>query len=473
MAAESGQSKLPVDRSDGVETPTESSQPLLSHTDPRDVARLLASAADVAILVEPRGTIREVFTGVTSQNWQRHIGQMCKDTVTPESRNKVQSILTECSRVGQSRSREVNQSLEGGLEVPYRFAALRVDAEAIVVVGRDLSTNAAQQQQMLMSQQALEREYARLRQEESRYRTLFRLSSEGVLIVDGSTFKITDANPAAAELFAVDAASLVCTTVFELVEPTTAEAVKAHLSAALGGARSPDMDIRTREGARTLPITVSMLRQAQSSILLLRLDGTQGAIPIDRRKSKQLLHALEVLPDAFVLLDQSMRIVSANLLFCELAQLAHESAAHGQPIERFLGQPGVSTTVIASSLREHGVVRNFGTVVRGVLGQSTEVGVSGVSSTCNEMPCIALVMRPAAARVKAINTGSRSVEQLRELVGSVPLKDIIRESSELVERLCIEAALSITSNNRASAAQLLGLSRQGLYLKLRRHNLED
>ena len=42
-----------------------------------------------------------------------------------------------------------------------------------------------------------------------------------------------------------------------------------------------------------------------------------------------------------------------------------------------------------------------------------------------------------------------------------------------IERLCIEAALELSSDNRASAAELLGLSRQSLYVKLRRYGLAD
>ena len=39
--------------------------------------------------------------------------------------------------------------------------------------------------------------------------------------------------------------------------------------------------------------------------------------------------------------------------------------------------------------------------------------------------------------------------------------------------LCIEAALELTRDNRASAAEMLGLSRQSLYVKLRRYGLGD
>jgi DNA-binding NtrC family response regulator len=37
--------------------------------------------------------------------------------------------------------------------------------------------------------------------------------------------------------------------------------------------------------------------------------------------------------------------------------------------------------------------------------------------------------------------------------------------------MCIEAALELTHNNRASAAEMLGLSRQSLYVKLRRFGI--
>jgi DNA-binding NtrC family response regulator len=43
----------------------------------------------------------------------------------------------------------------------------------------------------------------------------------------------------------------------------------------------------------------------------------------------------------------------------------------------------------------------------------------------------------------------------------------------MIERLCIEAALELTGDNRASAAEILGLSRQSLYAKLHRHGLAD
>ena len=77
-------------------------------------------------------------------------------------------------------------------------------------------------------------------------------------------------------------------------------------------------------------------------------------------------------------------------------------------------------------------------------------------------------MQPVAAR-----NLPRSVDQLTELIGRVPLKDLVREATEVIEKLCIEAALELAKDNRALAADMLGLSRQSLYVKLRRYGLGD
>ena len=49
----------------------------------------------------------------------------------------------------------------------------------------------------------------------------------------------------------------------------------------------------------------------------------------------------------------------------------------------------------------------------------------------------------------------------------------MRESTDVIEALCIEAALKLTRDNRASAAEILGLSRQSLYTKLRRYGIGE
>lgn len=56
-------------------------------------------------------------------------------------------------------------------------------------------------------------------------------------------------------------------------------------------------------------------------------------------------------------------------------------------------------------------------------------------------------------------------------VAAGSLKAAVRAATDRVERACILSALAEAGDNRASAAERLGLSRQGLYAKLHRHGI--
>ena len=84
--------------------------------------------------------------------------------------------------------------------------------------------------------------------------------------------------------------------------------------------------------------------------------------------------------------------------------------------------------------------------------------------------------RPPPTSLSAGGTGPaplRSTNDMTGLVGRVPLREIVRETVDLIEQLCIEAALDITRNNRAAASEMLGLSRQSLSSKLRRYGIGE
>jgi transcriptional regulator PpsR len=186
---------------------------------------------------------------------------------------------------------------------------------------------------------------------------------------------------------------------------------------------------------------------------------------------------LDGLPDAFVLIDGDRRVITANAAFLDVAQLATLQQAKRASLEEWLGRPGVDLNILMANLREHGSVRNFGTVVRGQYGSTEEVEVSGVAAVGEDGPCFGFIIRPVTARF-GLETSlggdlPSTVQQVTGMVGRVPLKEIIRKTTDVIESLCIEAALEVSGDNRASAAQMLGLSRQSLYAKLRRHGIGD
>jgi transcriptional regulator PpsR len=170
-------------------------------------------------------------------------------------------------------------------------------------------------------------------------------------------------------------------------------------------------------------------------------------------------------------------VLTANRAFLQLAQVSNEALVRGESLERWLGRAGVDLSVLISNLRQRDVVRLFATRMRGDYGSTTDVEISAVAVTTGEQRCLGFTIRDVGLRLsnepKVGRELPRSTGQMTELVGRVPLKDIVRETTDLIEQLCIEAALELTGDNRASAAEMLGLSRQSLYVKLRRFGMGD
>ena len=184
---------------------------------------------------------------------------------------------------------------------------------------------------------------------------------------------------------------------------------------------------------------------------------------------------LERIPDAFVLADERMAVITANAAFLDMTGLGAASQAVGRPVSDFLGRAGLERNLLLDALREHGSVRGFRTLLRGAFGDPEDVEISAAAAPVGEDTVYGFTVRAVdrrlAERPHAAPELRRSVEQMTELVGRMTLKELVRETTDLVERLCIEAALELTRNNRASAAEVLGLSRQSLYTKLNRFGL--
>jgi len=176
-----------------------------------------------------------------------------------------------------------------------------------------------------------------------------------------------------------------------------------------------------------------------------------------------------------VLTDPRLSILSVNAAFVDMAGEVSAARLKGQAIGDYLGRSSIDVDLVIDQIREHGSVRNIAMILRGRSGVSEDVEVSGVEAPTLDGDGFGFSIRSIARRTPELQPQPkdmpRSVEQLTELVGRMSLKDIVRESTDLIERLCIEAALEYTSDNRASAAEILGVSRQSLYSKLHRHGL--
>ncbi len=453
----------------------------LGDLDAEAAARLIAAAADVALVIDGKGFIRDVAFGneeLAKEGYGSWLGQRWVDTVTVESRPKIEELLRDAAAKETPRWRQVNHASNRGPDVPIRYSAIEFgDNGRVVAVGRDLRAIANLQQRLVETQQTMEREYARLRHAETRYRLLFQIASEAVLIVDSVTLRVVESNPAATRLMSKAVKRLGGRSFPELFDADSAKSVQAHLATVRGTGRAEDVTAKLSGGKQQFIVSASLFRQDNSTHFLVRLaPASSQGIDSSTVKSK-LFDFVEKLPDGFVVTDPDGRILKANTAFLELVQVASEEQAQGEPLERWLGRHATDVKVLSTNLKERGSIRNFATVIRGEYGSSQDVDVSAVSVATGEQPCLGFTIRLSGRKPELANSGRRdlprSVEQMTELVGRVSLKELVRDTTDIIERLCIEAALELTGDNRASAAEMLGLSRQGLYSKLRRYGLGD
>ncbi len=451
----------------------------IGNLDAEIAARVMAAAGDVAMVIDREGIIRDVavsnsdlsrdgFADIVQRRWV--------DTVTSESRGKVEEMLRDVAGNRAARWREINQQSSKGA-IPLRYVALDAGRDGrVIALGRDLRGVAVLQQRLLQAQQSMERDYVRLRQAESRYRVLFQIASEAVLIVDQATKKILEANPAAENLLSAAHDSLAGQTFTKLFHPDARDAATMLLTDSTAAAGTESTNVRLADGRNNFTASASLFRQDGATHVLVRLASSLTEAPLAEDESKQkLLRVLNRIPDAFVVTDDSMNIIASNLSFLEISQLPSAETARNQPIGRFLGRPGIDLTVLIANLREHGWVRNFGTVIRTVYGAQEDVELSAVLVREGLESYFGFVIRPLK-REQTVPTEQRrelprTAEQLTQLVGRMSLREIVGETTNVIERMCIEAALNLTSNNRASAAEILGLSRQSLYSKLNRFGL--
>jgi len=466
-----------------VKTHTYEPENVFDDLDRSAIAALIDAAADIVLAVDEQGLIVDLSFG--SEDLRDDLGdqwrnQRWSDTVTEESRDRLDALLkVRGSPSGTRTVQDIHHRLVDGSDMPIRYCAIALPNDALVaVVGRDLRAVAALQQQLLNAQLALEQDYWRLRQVETRYRLLFQMASDPLLIIDESTHKVLEANPIADRLLGTDGKTIVGKDFPVGFDKVGDKALDALLTEAAAVGRASIDGVRSAEATASFTVAANLLRQDNEARFLLRLTDTHTpTVTGPGEAAPQLGELLRLAPDAVVLTDADGNVLAVNQMFLELAELASEEQAVGRSVSRWLGRTGVDLNVLLNNLRQHDAVKLFATTLRGEYGTPAEVEISASVHGQSDQVTLAFFIRDIGRRLAAENALSvrlpKNVEQITQQVGRVPLKELVRQSTDLIEKLCIEAALELTSDNRASAAELLGVSRQGLYAKLNRYKLGD
>jgi len=457
----------------------------LDRLDAKAVSAMITAGSDIALVLDNAGVIRDVTVGdvrfaQSFDDIDKWTGLSLADCVTAETRQKTVGLLRNAADGAPPRRVHLNHRSQTGSSIAVQYSAVRLGSSgAIIALGRDLSPLSVLQQRLVDAQQAMERDYLNLRQVETRYRLLFEMSAEAVLIMDANTLRTVEINPAARNLFGEAAKPGVSRSLAEIFDAESLPAVQAHLAIARSVGRADEIPAKLAHLALDVFVAAALFRQESVPLFLVRLAPASigAALPVPVGTRAQLLQAVEGAPDGFVVTNPDGTIIAANAAFLDMAQLSSEEQAKGASLDNWLGRPGVDLGVLIANLKQRGSVRLFATTIRGQFGASADAEISAASVQAGHQRCNGFVIRNVGRRIatdpRVGRELPRTVEQLTDLIGRASLKELVREAADMIERLCIEAALELTGDNRASAAELLGLSRQSLYVKLHRYGLGD
>ena len=446
---------------------------------PQSIAALASGGADIVLIVSKDSEILDVAyedLALSTYGLDKWAGSRWRDTVTPECYDKIADLFAECAETGESRWHQVNHPAEGMPDLPVNYKLCAVpDVDWKIAYGRELRQLAQMQQQLVHSQMELDREYRKIRETETRYRSAFQKLDKGIFVVTGADQKIVDLNSIAADMVGENAARLSGQPLKSIAARSDRQKLTAAVSEASSNGTPGSVRIESAQGTE-MEIRIEPFREhgAVSCILL-----ADDVLSEDRgsRRENGARDCYAALPVAMAIIDPNGVISEVNSDFLDLIRSPSQERAVGRNINKWIGQSNIESQMLIGRAIDERQVKDFSTTLRDELDNEIAVRVSAAIVKRGNKEEIALMIserRQNENQLTVSTSGAAtSSSDFSELVGSVPLKELIREAADVIEKLCIEAALKQTRNNRASAAEMLGLSRQSLYIKLRRHGLES
>ncbi len=413
-------------------------------------------------------TVSNTVSGEFVKTW---LGRPWIETVAESGIERVRRSLADARVGGVSAYNRIVQRFPSGLELPIEYTTVRLsDGTGLIAIGRNLQASSELQSRLMAAQQAMERDYWKLREVETRYRLLFDASNEAVLVLNSSDLSVVEANPAAIR-------ALGLTRGWDFLKEMAQrerDAFCEMLSRVRENGRSPGGVYHIGPSRSPWILRASLMsdKSAPSYMIQLVPTGAVGLVagaPADTSGFASLFRGLS---DGLVMLDAEGVIRKANPAFLEMVHAGNEESVVGHPFDHWLQRDSAGASELLSNLRRQRGFKAMRATLLTARGGVKLVEISAGGDRAGDPPVIGLVIREATS--PAVTTPLLAGPSLPtfQAVGSKPLKDLVQAAVEVIERHYVDAALRATEGNRTAAAERLGLSRQSLYAKINRYHLE-
>ncbi len=447
-------------------------------------------SSDIALVIDDSGIVTSVTQhpdAPMNPAAARWVGQPWAQTVTGDTRCKIERLLADAHSSGLGRRREVNHASTLGTDLPVAYTALRLGAHGpVLAVGRDLRSVAAIQQRFLETQAALERSYWRARHDDIRYRLLYQVASDAVATVCATTLQLLDMNPAAVALLypdgdgprlqahtetsAAEAAAASNGPLLPHFDARSRPTVQALLSHALAQGRPAEGPARLAGSHLSVALVVTRCMPAPGSPnsprLLLRMRQADPTESLPDLSSDQpptvgtpLSRHVDATPTGLVVTDAQGRVREANLAFVQMVQADSADAVLGQPLSAWLAGAGDE---LVMDVQQQGLLRSRRIHLHRHRGMALLVNAAGALLADVEAGCAGYTLQPCGS--DALTAGVRAaalaqaIEVLSSELGQAPLPELLRRALALTQAHLVHSALDCQGGDAAAAARLLNVS---------------
>ena len=420
----------------------------LSGLAPQLASALVSLSSDIALVIGDDGVITNVAVGDAGPAAQDWVGKAWAETVTGDTRRKIELLLQDVSSTGVARRREVNHPAPGAPDIPIAYTAVRLGAAGpVLAVGRDLRAVAAIQQRFVDAQQEMERGYWRLRQAQTQHRLLDQVARDAVLVVDAQSLEPLQSNRAAEALWA---------------QAPLPNAVVELLVMARSTGRAAEVRTRLPSG-----------QLIELSATPFRAPGAEHSLRLLMRARPAELEAAQADGDAVVVTDSAGRVLLANSAFGLLC--VDGAPVPGRALVEVLGDPQRSVAALLAEVRREGIAE-MGALVAGGSRGLMQLRVTAALIAEGDQECIGLTLRrvggagPVAVGPD-ISRLAGELGRLLERVGEFPLDELMRQAAAVAERHAVASALARCGDDLNAAAALLGIPDAALQERVQRLGL--
>ena len=451
--------------------------------EPEFLGNILATSSDIAVMIDLMGSIKSVLVNQSEQyygdlsHWE---GKNITKFLTMDSVPKIERALDKLNS-GQTilHSIELNHQDNAKWQFPVRYNAHLVGQnDNILLLGRDLRSISETQQQLVKAQIAVEQSHEERKEYDAHYRSIFSTANEPIFVLDAKTAKIRQANPAACILLGEDIDALLSETFGKFVAFKDKKDLIDKMAMAAMSKTTLRVIISHNGQDTEASLHPVIYRASGQQVLLVRLNLDKNQANLNDPLSQNLIDLYKNGTDGIVFTNASGVISFVNESFLELINTAQGSEIVGRSLGDFLSKGQIDLAVMLENVQRAGPMRIYSTDLKNDFGLKTAVEVSMTQIAGNTSKQVSFVIRETSRAeppgpIRPAIASNDNNPSIAELVGSASLKEIVAETTDVIEKICIQTAVETTNNNKAAAAEMLGLSRQSLYVKLHKYGLVD